>query len=137
MSIFLTSGSAEKTDGELGTEYTAVTNDAATEQVPDRVEGQISANPRPWTNAWFDRTQEIFDEPHNQRTWRESQVSSLRQIQKIHLETRHLSRSLPELQRFPSLHCCSQGEGRPSGATSDDDEAGSDVNTTCAEEESS
>ena len=43
ISIFLTSGCAGKTDGEQGIEHTAVTNDAATEHVPDRVECQISS----------------------------------------------------------------------------------------------
>ena len=136
MSVFFTSGCDEETDGEQGIKHTtAVTNDAATEQGPDRVEGQISAsglqlqrnvqlrelfpecfvsrtpnallrqNPQPWTNAWFDhvkRTQEMSDEPHNQRTWRASQVSLLGQSQKIKLETRRLSRLQPELPHFPS-----------------------------------
>ena len=39
ISIFLTSGRAEKTDGEQGIEHTTMTNDAATEQVTDRVKG--------------------------------------------------------------------------------------------------
>ena len=34
ISIFLTSGCAEKTDGEQGIEYIVVTNDAVTKQVP-------------------------------------------------------------------------------------------------------
>ena len=63
-------------------------------------------------NAWFDhalRTQGIFDEPHIQLIWRESRVQLLGQTQKIHLETRHLSKSPTEKPRFPNLHCCSQG----------------------------
>ena len=97
----------------------------------------LRRNPRPWTNAWFDhvqQTHDIFDETHNQRTWQESRVSSLGQIQKINLETRHLSISPPELPRFPSLHCCSQGYTTTWCATSDDDETAGEVNTTCAEE---
>ena len=43
-------------------------------------------------------------EPHNQRTWQESQVSSLGQIRKIH------ARSMPKPSRSPSLHCCSKGQ---------------------------
>ena len=42
ISIFLTSGRAEETDNEHGIEHTTMTNDAATEQVPDRVEGQVT-----------------------------------------------------------------------------------------------
>ena len=134
-----------------------------TKQVPDRVEGQISAsglhvqwnsqlrhvsqdvcerdtpnarlrqNPRPWTNAWFDhvqRTQEIFDEPHNQRTWQQLRVSSLGQIQKIH----QIAARATTFSEFALLFT---GAGRPGGATSDDDETGSEVSTTCEEEEAS
>ena len=95
ISVFFTSACAEETDGEQGMEHTTVTNDAATAHVPDRVAPpavftcngtcnfvtffhvlfceQDTPNaflrqiPRPWTNACFDqRTQEFFDERHNQ-----------------------------------------------------------------------
>ena len=52
MSTFFTAGCAEETDGEQGIEHTAVTNDAAAEQVPDRVEGQLSASGPPVATEW-------------------------------------------------------------------------------------
>ena len=92
--------------------------------------------PRSWTDAWFDHAlrQGIFDGPHIQLTWRESRVSLLGQPQKIHLETGHLSKSLPEPPRFPKLHCCSQEQTDQVGYFRCD-ETGVDVNTACAEEE--
>ena len=81
---------------------------------------RLRRNPRTWTNAWFDhvlRTQEIFDVPHIQPTWR---ASSLGQIQKIPLSESALLVT---------------GVDRPGVATSDGDESGVDVNTACAEEE--
>ena len=83
---------------------------------------RLRRNPRTWTNAWFDhvlRTQEIFDVPHIQPTWR---ASSLEQIQKIPLSESALLVT---------------GVDRPGVATSDGDESGVDVNTACAEEERS
>ena len=117
ISIFITSGCAEETDNEQGFEHSAVTNVATAEQVPDRVECQISASGVQlqfnsslyyvFYGVFVSRTHQMhfcarihklnfFDEPE--------------QIQKIHLETRHFSRSLPELPRSPSSHCCSRGK---------------------------
>ena len=81
------------------------------------------------------RTQEIFDEPHNQRTRRESQVSSLGKIQKIHLEDKTSLKFAARATTFSEFAHMFTGAGRPGGATSDDDEVTGDVNTTCAGEE--
>ena len=80
---------------------------------PDTPNALLRQNPRSWTLAWFDQTcsehrkfwtNHISSRPGERR---ESRCSGKTQI--IHLETKHLSKSTPELPRFPSLHCCSQG----------------------------
>ena len=133
-----------------------MTNDAATENVPDRVEGQISSSDfqLQWNSQLRHVSQEMFvsgthqmhfcarihdngqmlgmitciehrkfcNEPHNQRTWQESRVSSLGQIQKPGDKTSlEIAARATTFSEFALLFT---GTDRPGGATSDDDETG-------------